>query len=486
MHTSHRWREGSAGVGCALVVALSWSSAPAFAAGIEHPDVGTISIGRGGAYAAAPSDGLAMFYNPAGLAPQRGFRLTLDASLSWQGLTFASARGGTASNTAGGFLVPALGVSYGLGAVGVLPDLTLALGATGPSAIGKESYDPAGPQRYSLISSDYFIAYYSAAVAASFTRWLSGGLTFQLVQGRAKFSQAVWSGPTMDTDPAYDAIANINVTSSLIPTAVFGVTARPTPLLALGLSYRPGFDFLAHGTLTTDIPAGLRDALDIQVTGDQTDFFISFPDVIRLGAQYAFGPRWLVEADVVAERWSRLHTIEIRPTNIMLNSSLHPEPRPLEKIVFQKDFQDAVSFRVGGDFLALPGRLTLRAGYLHETSAIPLRSVSVDFGNWQRDVVSLGGTVVLWPGITASVAYAHHFLADQNVTTSQVVQIVSPCLTAPDCTPPAPTAVGAGRYTGSLDVASLALGFVYEDFVAARRQVSAPQNTSSAISTAAP
>jgi long-chain fatty acid transport protein len=478
MQTSHRWQEGSAGargkgvggvaapaaaVRRALLLALTLSAAPVSAAGVEHPDVGTIAIGRGGAYAAAPSDGLAMFYNPAGLAAQRGLRLTLDASLAWQGLTFASARGGTVSNTAGGFLVPALGVSYGLGALGVLHDLTFALGATGPSAIGKENYDPAGPQRYSLISSDYFIVDYSAAAAAGFTRWLSGGVTFQLVQGRAKFSQAVWSGPNMDTDPSYDAIAHVNVSSSLIPTAVFGVTARPTPLLALGLSYRPGFDFLAHGTLTTDIPAGLRDALAIQVTGDKTDFFISFPDVIRLGAQYAIGARWLVEANVVAERWSRLHTIEIRPTNIMLRSSVHPEPRPLEKIVFQKDFQDAVSFRLGGDFVALPGRLTLRAGYLHETSAIPLRSVSVDFGNWQRDVVSVGGTVLIWPGITASVAYAHHFLADQNVTNSQVVQIVSPCLTSPDCTAPAPTVVGNGRYTGSLDVASLSLGFVYDD-----------------------
>jgi len=465
-----RWgdRELAVGVGalapsCLALVLMLWSTA-ALAAGIEHPDIGTLSIGRGGAYAAAPSDGLAMFYNPAGLAPQRGLRVTLDANLAWQGLTFTSALGGSASNTAGGFLVPALSVSYGLGALGPLRDLTFALGATGPSAIGKESFNPAGPQRYSLINSDYFIVYYSGAVAATFNSWLSGGVTFQLVQGRAKFSQAVWSGPTMDTDPSFDAIANINVSSSAIPTAVFGVTARPLPPLALGLSYRPGFDFLAHGTLTTAIPPALRDALNIQVTGDRTDFFVAFPDVVRLGGQYLFGARWLVEADVVYERWSRLHAIEIRPTNIMLSSALH-DARPLEKIVFQKDFQDAVSFRIGGDYEALPGRLTVRAGYLHETSAIPLRSVSVDFGNWQRDVVSVGGTVAIWSGITASVAYAHHFLADQNVTNSQVVQIISPCLTAPDCVEPAPTVVGNGRYTGSLDVASLSLGFVLDDFL---------------------
>ena len=481
MQTSQRRQEGSErvrqasvralavlwrGLALALVLPLVLPSPAVRAAGIEHPDIGTVSIGRGGANAAAPSDGVAIFYNPAGLAAQQGLRLTLDANLSWQGLTFTpTGSATTVSNSAGGFLVPALAVSYGFGAV------TVALGATGPSAIGKEKYPSgaAGPQRYSLIESDYFIVDYSAAVAAAINRWLSAGLTIQLVQGRAAFSQAVWSGPTMDTDPVYDSLAKINVSSSPIPTWVAGVTVRPTPALALGLSYRPGFDFLAHGTLTTQAPAALAGPLNIEVHGDQTDFFVAFPDVIRLGAQYQLGPRWLVEADVVAERWSRLHAIEIRPQNITITASTYPTPRPLQNIVFQKDFQDAVSFRVGGDFVALPGRLTVRAGYLHETSAIPLRSVSVDFGNWQRDVVSAGATVVLWPGVTASVAYAHHFLADQNVTNSQVVQIITPCLASADCVEPPATAVGNGRYTGSLDVASLSLGFVLDDLRAARR-----------------
>ena len=106
----------------------------------------------------------------------------------------------------------------------------------------------------------------------------------------------------------------------------------------------------------------------------------------------------------------------------------------------------------------------MRAGYLHETSAIPLKSVSVDFGNWQRDVVSVGATVKIWRGIDASVAYAHHFIADQNVTNSQVVQVVTPCVT-PACTDPAPTVVGNGLYKASLDVASLSLGMTLDDFL---------------------
>jgi long-subunit fatty acid transport protein len=450
---------------------------PAFGAGIEHPDVGTISIGRGGAYAAAPGDGLAFQYNPAGFAAQTGFRVTLDSSMSWQGLTFAPASGeinpatgqSKVSNSAGGFLVPAGALSYGFGRVGPLSGLTLALGATGPSAIGKETYPDGGAQRYSLTKSDYFIAFYSGAIAASIRDWLSAGVTMQLVRGTAKFSQAVWSGTFMGTDPTglNDSVAHIDVTSDFIPTAVLGVSARPIPPLALGLSYRPRFSFLAHGTLTTDLPKGGQTAaLQVGVDGDRTDFFVSFPDVIRFGAQYNFSPRLLVEVDLVAELWSHLRTIEIRPQGITLHSGSGADMvvKPLPNIIFEKDFQDAYSVRVGGDYVLLPGRLTVRAGYLHETSAIPLKSVSVDFGNWQRDAVSVGGSVVITRGVIASFAYAHHFMPDQHVNdpNGNIKQIVSPCLTA-GCTDPAPTVVGNGVYTGSLDVASLSLGLVLDD-----------------------
>ncbi len=461
-----------------LPLAMAVAGASAFAAGIEHPDIGTIAIGRGGAYAAAPSDGLAMQYNPAGFASQHGWRLTLDANLSWQALSFAPADGGaTVSNSAGAFLVGAPIVSYGFGRVGPLSALTVAAGFTTPSAIGKETYPGTRPpmpplpvgqagQRYALINSDYFIIYYSAAIAASYKDWLSAGVTLQLVHGSAKFSQAVWSGSGPGTDPFQDSVANVDVSSDWIPTAVFGVSVRPVPKLVpklvLGLSYRPRFDFLAHGTLTTNLDSSAA-AVGTTVVGNSTDFFLRFPDVIRFGAQYVINSRLLVEADVVAELWSELHTIEIRPRDIHIVTSGFNTDRTLNTIVFQKDYQDSVSVRVGADYDLLPKRLTVRAGYLHETSAIPLKSVSVDFGNWQRDVVSVGATVHFLGGLTLSAAYAHHFISDQTVTNSQVVQVVTPCVTM-GCTDPAPSVVGNGVYKASLDVASLSLGVTLDDF----------------------
>jgi long-subunit fatty acid transport protein len=450
--------------GLVLLAAHALTDGAAMAAGVEHPDVGTVALGRAGAYAADPSDGLALQYNPAGFASQTGLRVTLDGSLAWQRLTFTPRGGATGSNEAPPFFEPAGAVSYGFGAVGPLSALTVAVGAAGPSAIGKESFPADGPQRYALITSDFFIAYASASVAASFRSWLSAGVTIQAVKGTAKFSQAVYSGTAEQTDPndrSSDAVATVDVSSGFIPTGVFGLTVRPMPGVAVGVSYRPRFTFDADGSLTTVLPATAA-AIDARQEGTAAAFTLNLPDVIRFGAQLTRIRRLLLEANVVIERWSGLDTIEIHPQGINVSSGNFGITKPLPNIVFQKNFEDAVSFRLGGEVALLPGRLTVRGGYLHETSAIPLASTNVDFGNWERDMIAVGASYALpRTPVTIDVAYAHHFLPTRTVTNSTAVQIVTPCL-IPGCSDPTPRITGNGTYEASLNVLSLSLRLVLD------------------------
>jgi long-subunit fatty acid transport protein len=457
---------------CALAVAavigFGATAGPARAAGLEHPDLGTVALGRAGAYAADPVDGYALQYNPAGFAKQTGLRITVDSSFNWQGLTFTPMGGAqsplaSASNGSGPFWEPGGAISYGLGPVGPLSGLTFAFGVTGPSAIGKQSYPANGPQRYSLISSDFFIAYYSASVAASWHRWLSAGLTFQLVKGSAKFSQAVWSGTNQGTDPAFDAIATVDVNSGFIPTGIFGVTVRPVPRVAVGLSYRPHFTFDADGTLTTQLPA-VAAGIGAMQTGNSASFTTKLADVIRLGTAVDVTPRVLAEADIVIENWSPLQTIEIHPHNINVESNnfVPPISKPLPNIVFPKNYGTSVSLRLGGEYVLLPGMVTVRGGYLFESSAIPIESTNVDFGNWTRHMLAVGGSYTIPRSpVTIDVAYAHHFVLSRTVTNSNVTQIVTPCLT-PGCADPPPTVVGNGTYEASLNTVSLSVRVVLD------------------------
>lgn len=444
------------------LVATTLAARRARAAGVEHPDVGTIAIGRAGAYAADPDESLALQYNPAGLARQDGVRATIDATLAWQRVTFAPASGDPAvSNGGAPFVAPAIVASYGLGATGPLAGLTFAIGATGPTAIGRLSYPRGGAQRYALVDGDTTIIYWSAAVAAAFNRWLSAGVTLQAVSGTAHFTQIVWSGEAPGTDPGQDTLARVDVSSGVIPTAVLGVTARPSARVAVGLSYRPRFTFDAAGTLTTELPPAAQ-ALGARQAGTDARLTLPLPDVVRAGVLVRPAARWLVEADVVLERWSALDALVLHTQGIRIVSDNLGTDKPLPDIVLPKSFQDAVSVRLGGEHEIVPARLTARAGYLHETSAVPLGSTSVDFPNWERDAVSVGASFAIpRTPLLVDLAWAHHFQPTRTVTDSRVVQVVTPCLT-PGCTDAPPTVVGNGRYQASLDLLSIAVRLILD------------------------
>jgi long-subunit fatty acid transport protein len=231
--------------------------------------------------------------------------------------------------------------------------------------------------------------------------------------------------------------------------------------VAVGLSYRPGFTFQADGSLTTQLPAAAQ-AIAAHQEGTRARFVLPMPDVLRAGVLVRPSPRWLVEADIVLERWSSLRTIELQPQGITIGSDNLGTSKPLPNIVYQKDLQDAFSVRVGGEIALIPGRLRARAGVLHETSAVPTATTGVDLPAWERDAVAAGASIAL-PRIpvVVDVAYAHHFQPRRTVTDSRVPQVVTPCLT-PGCTDPPPTLVGNGTYDAALDVFSLSLRLVLD------------------------
>jgi len=475
-------------VSCALIpmMASALASMPGevYAAGIEYPDNGTVAIGRGGAHAAYPDDGMAFQYNPAGLAQQRGWHLLVDSRLAMQAVRFepapfacevkdgkkACSQADAIENDAPPFLAPSFALSWGTGPVGPLSSLTLAIAATGPSSIGRLSYPKTGAERYALDQTDYLIAFYSAAVAGGIGDWLRFGVTGQLAHGKARFTQAVWSGFGKQTelkDTSFDSTAEFDGESGLLPTGILGVTWLPGGGFAVGASYRPGLTFDAPGELTVTPPKfaldqGIGVANETRADGsrvyaENARLLLNFADLVRLGVRHQTTPRLSWEVDATWERWSVLQQIEIRVQGLSVTyQSNGPQKVPVADIVFQKHFEDAVSLRAGADYTLLPDRLTVRGGYTMETSAIPERFASVDFPNWGRHALAAGLTWHLY-GAALDLAYAHHFVASQNVTDSQVVQQVSPELKGSGLPASEASVVGNGRYEAAMDLVSLSI-----------------------------
>jgi long-subunit fatty acid transport protein len=457
---------------CFLGASTLLSPALALAAGMEYPDNGTVATGRAGANAANPDDALAFQYNPAGLAQviQRGWHLNLDARWAAQAVKFTSATPGTSSveNSAPPFFAPAGSVSYGFGKVGPLSDLTVALGATGPSAIGKSQYPVDGAQRYALDSTDYFIAYYSAAIAAG---WKRGdfsarvGFTGQLVQGQAKFIQAVWSGfgqydqgKNQPTDTSNDSMATFSGSSGVIPSCVAGISISPIRDLDIGVSYRPRIDFDAPGTLDIKL-SKTAENISAKPDSNSASLKLSLAAMLRAGVAWRVTPRVRVELDGVWEQWSSMKEIRIATHNINITSTV-AKPVPLPDVVFPHNMEDTMSVRLGTDVTVIDDMLTVRAGYAFETSAVPSAFVSIDFPNWQRHIAAVGASVRIW-GAWLDLAYAHHFVETQHVTNSQVMNQVSPKLSGiPESVP---SVVGNGTYEAALDVFSVSLRLPFDE-----------------------
>src|SRR6185436_11512793 len=111
---------------------------------------------------------------------------------------------------------------------------------------------------------------------------------------------------------------------------------------------------------------------------------IMFPWNARLGVRGHFGAL-SVELAGTFEKWSRLKEIRIIPVDVVVN--LGNNVIPLPNLVLEKQLQDAGSVRLGGEYV-LNSWLTLRAGALYETSAIPENRQALDWVHWDRFFVN--------------------------------------------------------------------------------------------------
>jgi long-chain fatty acid transport protein len=78
-----------------------------------------------------------------------------------------------------------------------------------------------------------------------------------------------------------------------------------------------------------------------------------------------------------------------------------------------QNWKDVVGFRLGGDFVVIPNRLSLRAGAFYEIKGQDDAYLSLNFDLAQKIGVAGGGTVRVGP-IDISVGYQHTFYGTLN------------------------------------------------------------------------
>jgi long-chain fatty acid transport protein len=416
---------------------LLFSARSARAGGIEYPDNGVEGMGRGAAFTAKADDGTAMIYNVAGLARQRGLRLTSGVQVALHSATFQ--RAGTYPDNPSDPLTPWGGQKYPLVKSTGLPlpipnlilstdlgsdRLTVAGGFYAPSVITSRLF-PLGidgkpsPSRYEAAKGGGIIVYPSAGFGYRVTQWLDVGAAINVgiasleatTVASVDLAKAVC--PNQEYQPC-DSRQTVKTTGATV-AGTFGAMLRPTRWFALGAQFRTPHTFKTEGTVTAKAPS----VQPSEIPPAKAYVTQAFPWVLRGGAR-VIGMKdkfeqWDAEFDVTYEAWASAlgDGTQVYVPKLSVFEDI--------RISLKLGFHDTMSYRGGGAFNFPVGKgiVTLRAGGFYDTSATKPEYTRLLFDSLAKTGITAGlgykqGSVQL------NVALANIFEETRNVTNGQV------------------------------------------------------------------
>ena len=425
------------------------------AGGIYNPPHGVKTMGRAGAAVAGPSDLNALWYNPALIAglPDGSHELLLDANLVYQAVRFERAprtfRNGRTQyfrpvhNDATPIPVPQIAYSSDFG----LETLHFAVGMYGPNGANSK-YPVDGPQRYVIVDTEGSLIFATQlAVAWEPQEWLRVGLGLVNHTFILKRALVVSAAPGFVADPEdeeFDALLISEANSPFNPTAIVGAWAAVPGGIELGASFLFPKHVVDDETIVEQrLPSHpLFD--DASVKGDTVSAAFDLPAFLRTGVRYV-QPRWDLELDVVWEIHSGFKKITTEPNNITVDGIPGIGETEIGSLDVPRNFEDAFSVRLGSDFELVEGELTLRAGALYESSAIPSETNSVLQVDADKIALSVGGSWEASESVSVDFGYTHLFFFERQVNDSIMTQL-NPTNAE------AETIVGNGKYNVSVDM----------------------------------
>lgn len=414
------------------------------AGGIQMPDHGASALGRGAAFTAKADDPMALHYNVAGLARQRGTHLLVNANIQIHSFSFTrlgeypdenndeTPWGGQAFPTVysngGPFPLPALIVTSDFQ---YFERLTFAFGILPPAVNGAHSFAtglPKGsldkpvpaPNRYDAGGeSSTTILFPTLGAGYRVLPWLDVGLT--AVAAVASFNQTAISysdpggGCKSVEDYRCDARTLFAAKGNAF-TGALGIMARPKPSWQFGAQLRFPLSILAVGTVSPNAPLSLsgtaKEAIENTVPA-QLEF--KLPAELRLGARYikmeGTFENWDVEANITYETWSSLNpgpTVFIPGLGRVKGADgkttpLYPNVTSNSNLNLVNTF----SLRTGGayNFDEYGGTISLRGGMFYDSPGTESKDTKLGF-NTLAKVAGTFGASYKRGAFTIDFAYA--------------------------------------------------------------------------------
>lgn len=468
---------------------LTCAAGTAHAGGFELPDNGVRAVGRGGANAVGVSDLTAVHYNPALLARQAArFSALYNHNLvlhsesfqraplgdNWgpdlAGTKFEKVEDENSLFALGGFL--ALASDFGLNETSTLGEFNFALSVYGPSAYGQQKWPAYGPQSWMLTETNLLLVYYSLSAAwQAPSRDFGFGVTLQWVDMPVmEYELAIDADPKKAEPADCGTLAPIagEGTCGQTPTHVAGklnLSDRFAPSAIVGAFWRflPNWEVAVAGRV---VPVQLNgtggvelDKPELSPEGVDVELPLTLPMTARGGVRY-FQETFDVELDVFWENWSVIDGYDVA-----MEGDINGVP--VQDLAIDKQWQDTVSVRLGGEYRALPEVLDLRAGAFVENGAAPDAYSHLDFPSFDRLGLGLGLTWHALANLSLSAGYMHIFQETREISEADGKQFqqrpAHPCpqeCTDPETGAPVPGVVAnAGTFETGFDLISFGVDF---------------------------
>jgi long-subunit fatty acid transport protein len=231
-------------------------------------------------------------------------------------------------------------------------------------------------------------------------------------------------------------------------TALVGAFWRPIRNLEFGVGGRVlPIRLEAEGGVILDKPELSPEGLEVKLP-------LTMPLQARGGVRWV-EERFDLELDVFWENWSVIERYEVSMSG-KING------QEVEDLVIEKQWNDTVSVRLGGDYRVVPEVLDVRAGGFWENGAAPEAYSHIDFPSFDRVGLGAGLTYHLKDsGVAISAAYMHVFQEERSVSEAYGKTFqqrpLTPC--PQECDGLSGVVANAGKFTTSFDIVSLGLDF---------------------------
>ena len=407
----------------ALLALLCPSSA--LASGYYFSDSGVVALGRGGAFVASADTQYAQRYNPAGLIRIDRPTVNIGGAGVQQTIRFTRLNDdGTSEpaidNGAPPFVVPQFGFATPIG-----DDFAFAFGFHSPYAPSND-YDPAGPQRYSVIETSIWQFNIGPSFAWRPIKQLTVGASLQWSSLRVVYDlKATTSGRD---DPASDVRVNAKVADWFSPNANVGVLIEPHEKVSIGLNVQPPYQYSARGPASLDFTgSALESSLDQAVwTDDDVVLNLGLPMELRAGVAVRPREDVLIELAGTYSTWSSLDAITVQEVDVTVTGEIFGGPFEQEvpnELDLPSGFRNSWSVRLGGDYIA-NDKVTVRAGVLVDQGAMQLQELSPALVD-TLDVQPGGGVSLTLADehLRIDLSGAYIFIANATITDSRVTQI---------------------------------------------------------------